>query len=351
MLTANRHIHRKHNLVTIFLAAIILFSAPLSAEADDPPVEGKLTPEEIAASLEDATTDSGESTDSSSTTNDSSDGNAPKYSYVWEAVSAFDDCEMSADAAWQCDPDAASCESDSAPMRGNGDVMYNSSGGGGGGDTDSEGVTQRGTRIDNETGEETDMGFRCAMPGSPEMAEAEPIVITVTQSDFAQMPVDPLKPHAGPVDGWLPVNMVNVLYAEAESQELEVTLLDTPVAVRATPVSYHWDLGDGNTITTDNPGEPYPSEAVSSTYTQEGWYDITLTTTFTGQFSVNGGEWQDIEGSIEIESESVPVYSKSLESRLVNGNVPVDEEEDPWIPGRTTDTEGPKDPSATHRTI
>ncbi|MGO1896651.1 MAG: hypothetical protein ACTH1O_12530, partial [Brachybacterium sp.] len=84
---------------------------------------------------------------------------------------------------------------------------------------------------------------------------------------------------------------------------------------------------------------------------QEGWYDITLTTTFSGQFSVAGGEWQDIDGTIEVTSDPVPIYSKSLESRLVNGDVPVDEDEDPWIPERTPDTEGPQDPATTHREI
>lgn len=214
-----------------------------------------------------------------------------------------------------------------------------------------EGVTQRRIRVDNESGENVDLGFRCALPGTPEFAEAPPVVITVTREDFARLPVKPLQAHAGPVDGWLPVNMVNILHTNPETQELSTELLDTPVAIRATPVSYHWDLGDGNTITTTNPGNPYPAETVSATYTQEGWYDITLTTTFSGQFSVNGGDWQDIDGTIEIASDPVPIYSKSLESRLVNGDVPVDEDEDPWIPERSPDTEGPKDSGASHRKL
>ncbi len=132
---------------------------------------------------------------------------------------------------------------------------------------------------------------------------------------------------------------------------LDVELLETPVEVRATPVSYHWDLGDGNTINTDKPGEPYPSEQVSSEYTYEGWYDITLTTTFEGEFSVNGGEWQPIDGTIEVASEPIEIFAKSFESRLVNPEVPVDEEKAPYVPERTPDTEGPKDPEARHREI
>lgn len=276
----------------------------------------------------------------------------PRYSYIWVPVSGFSGCgaDISSGSSWSCAPNPESCEAGSGNrFAGAGDALTI------GADTGSrepvEGVTQRGTRIDNEGDDTEDLGIRCARPGTPEYAAAPPIVVTMTLSDFARLPVNPLTPHAGPADGWLPVNMVNVLHTEPEPQELSTELLDTPVAVRATPASYHWDLGDGNTITTTNPGKPYPSEAISATYTQEGWYDITLTTTFSGQFSVNGGEWQDIDGTIEIASDPVPLYSKSLESRLVNGDLPVDEDEDPWIPERSPDTEGPQDPDASHRTL
>lgn len=196
------------------------------------------------------------------------------------------------------------------------------------------------------------LGFDCQQRGGVPAAEgAEPVVITVTREDFESMPVEPLTASAGPEQGWLPVNMVNVLHADDQTQTMAMELLGTPVEVRAVPVQYDWDLGDGNSISTTDPGKPYPSEAVSATYRYEGWYDVTLTTTFSGQFSVDGGPWQDIDGTVQVASEPIPIFSKSLESRLVNGDVPVDEEEDPWIPERTEETEGKADPDATHREI
>lgn len=168
------------------------------------------------------------------------------------------------------------------------------------------------------------------------------------------MPVAALKPTAGPPGGWLPVNMVNVLHTDPEVQTLTVELLGVPVEVRAIPMEYHWDLGDGTTITTTRPGKPYPSEEVTSTYRYEGWYDITLTTTFAGQFRVGGGEWQDIDGSIEVASEPVALYSKSLTARLTDPYTDRDqdaEHTEPWVPERTAYTEGPRDPDATHHRI
>ena len=225
-------------------------------------------------------------------------------------------------------------------------------------------VTYESITRDTESGEDSSNGYTCQVPSTPtprtpaagaavggEIEEPEPVVIVVTRSDFAKLPVEPSVASAGPERGWLPTGMVNVLHAESEVQTLETELLDTPVAVRAIPTSYHWDLGDGNTITTSKPGKPYPSEEVSATYSGEGWYDVTLTTTFAGQFSVDGGEWEDIDGTIEVEAEPIALYSKSLESRLVNPDVPLDEDEDPIVPERTADTEGPQDPEARNREI
>ena len=245
----------------------------------------------------------------------------PSYRYIWTPVSEFAGCGAVLDGgSWSCAPHPDSCEAGTGSrFAGEGDALRIGSVS----NTSVEGVTQRGTRINNETGERTDLGVRCALPGTPEYEEAPPVVIVVTREDFARLLVKPLEPHAGPAEGWLPVNMVNVLYTEPDTQLLTTELLDTPAAIRATPVSYHWDLGDGNTITTTNPG----------------------------QFSVDGGEWQDIDGTIGVTSDPVPIYSESLESRLVNGDVPVDEDEDPWIPERTADTEGPRDPNARHREI
>lgn len=340
------------------LATIVLLLASFgglagaAGDENESPIEGSYKGEGIETNIEETKSEGSSGGNSSPARNAARSPNSePQYSYIWVPVSQFSGCGAdlsTGGAAWDCAPHPESCEAGTGNrLAGRGDALEMNDAV----ESPVEGVTQRGTRIDNESGESTDLGVRCALPGTAEHEEAPPVVITVTQEDFARMPVKALEAHAGPAEGWLPVNMVNVLYTESGPQELSVELLDTPVAIRATPVSYHWDLGDGNTITTSNPGKPYPSETISATYTQEGWYDITLTTTFSGQFSVAGGEWQDIDGTIEVSSDPVPVYSKSLESRLVNGDVPVDEDEDPWIPARTADTEGPSDPHATHRTI
>lgn len=253
-----------------------------------------------------------------------------------------------------CRANAGACGSGVNYSTASGEVVADPRSGGGSDASEENTESVEVIHVDTEAGTRTPAGYDCVPAGTTDPAvvdNGEPVQIVVTREDFARMPIAPLVATAGPPGGWVPVNMVNVLYADPEVQEVQTAILGVPVQVRASPVAYHWDLGDGNTIDTDKPGEPYPSEQVSSEYTYEGWYDITLTTTFVGEYSVNGGEWREIEGTVEVASEPIEIFAKSFESRLVNPEVPVDEEEDPYVPERTPDTEGPQDPEARHREI
>ena len=247
-------------LLTLSIAVIAILSIqllgafPASAEESETPVDASTNEDGIETTASDALTPERASGDSSSAKNAQNAGQStsskpPRYNYIWEPVSEFSGCGADLDGgSWSCTPHPESCEAGTgSQFAGEGDALQI----GNVSTTPVEGVTQRGTRIDNETGETADLGIRCALPGTPEYEEAPPVVITVTREDFARLPVEPLEPHAGPAEGWLPVNMVNVLYTEPENQLLTTELLGTPVAIRATPVSYHWDLGDGNT---DNSG-------------------------------------------------------------------------------------------------
>lgn len=262
------------------------------------------------------------------------------------------DCFEGSDGNTRCGPRRGTCESDGSQLVQLETDVFDRVDVSGDPEVPEGGVNYAGTRRDTELNEDSSLGYDCRAPGDAATAQGvAPPVITVTRSDFAELPILPLQAHAGPEVGWIPVNMVVVLYADGGEQLLETTILDTPVRVRAVPIEYEWDLGDGNTIVTTEPGAPYPSTEVAGEYRSEGWYDITLTTTFAGQFSVDGEPWQDIEGTVAVASDPVSIFSKSLESRLVNSDVPVDEDADPWIPERTADTEGPQDPEAEHRRV
>lgn len=211
-------------------------------------------------------------------------------------------------------------------------------------------AAQSGTRTDTRDNSTQSLGYRCVdTAGRPVTPEGTPIVVTVTQRDFASLPVQPARAHAGPEIGYLPVNMDLIVYAEAEAQTLDTVLLGTPVQVRATPVSYRWDFGDGSTLETANPGRPYPATDLTYRYAHQGWYDVTLTTTYAGEFSVSGGPWQDIDGTVTITSEPVAIYSKSFASRRVDMDDPAIEHETIELPPRTPENTGPPADRPQHR--
>jgi hypothetical protein len=257
-----------------------------------------------------------------------------------------------------CAPQQGTCESRYAPtFQGRmGDVitLTGSSSPGGEGPRENE-QSQQGTEITLGSGAERSLGYRCGTIGGSSVsvgADGTAVVVTVSQEDFASLPISPLVAHAGPAEGgvdWLPVNMDLVLYTDPELQTLDTELLGAPVAIRATPVRYEWDLGDGSTISTRKPGAPWPDKTLVHRYQGEGWYAVVLTTTFAGQFSTDGGAtWQDIDGTVEVTSDPVDVYSRSLESRLVGPDAPdVD-----WnVPEKSPENQGPQNPRATHRDV
>src|SRR5690625_1277134 len=149
--------------------------------------------------------------------------------------------------------------------------------------------------------------------------ESEPIVITVTRSDFAELPLERPGVHLQPDRDWFLVNMDTLVYTDGGSQMLETTVLDVPVAVRATPVEYSWDFGDGSEpLVTAEPGAPWPAEDIGHVYTSEASdVVITLTTTWSGEFQVAGqGPWIPIAGTTTTHSQSSPFRIDAVETHL-----------------------------------
>ena len=187
----------------------------------------------------------------------------------------------------------------------------------------------------------------CSGPssGGGGVALAMPVV---TESDFRSLGVQPLVAHIGPPDGWIPIGIDMIAWAESDVQNFEMQMLGQAVQVRAIPVKYVWDFGDGTVLTTSFPGRPYPERDVSMRYAHQGWYEVSLVTQFSGEYSVNGGAWQPIAGNIEVASEKRWIYSDLRESRLVGDEVP-----DEYLrePERGPDTLGPVNPNARVETL
>jgi len=152
----------------------------------------------------------------------------------------------------------------------------------------------------------------------PDQAAAVAELPELTLADFQRLPLPPGTANIQPASGQVLINIPTNVYVEAQPVLLDTTLLGLPVAVRATPADYTWDFGDGGTFgPTTDPGAPYPDLRTTYTYPASGDYKITLTTAYTGEFSVAGGPWLPVDGQAEVTSPAIPLTALAGRNHLV----------------------------------
>ena len=61
-----------------------------------------------------------------------------------------------------------------------------------------------------------------------------------------------------------------MVWTSPDKQTFNITLLGTAIEVEATPVSFNWDWGDGQSFETTDHGTPYPNYTVSHAYEVTG---------------------------------------------------------------------------------
>ncbi|WP_237189832.1 hypothetical protein [Rothia nasimurium] len=133
--------------------------------------------------------------------------------------------------------------------------------------------------------------------------------ITLTTHDFNTFPIQAATPHQERAPHTLKNYNTN-FWANPNPQEFTQTINGQNVTLKATPISYTYHYGDGTTLgPVTYPGyqlgehiwdEETPT---SHRYEQTGEYWFTLVTEYRGEYSVNGGPWQVIEGTVQRTSE------------------------------------------------
>jgi hypothetical protein len=137
--------------------------------------------------------------------------------------------------------------------------------------------------------------------------------------DFRRLPLPAGVVHVQPPNGRTLVNVPTNVYVDAEPVTLPTQLLGFPVRVRATPARYRWRFGDGAALTTRDEGAPYPDMTTTHTYTQPREARISLTTVYTGEYSVAGGPFQPIDGTATVTSPAAALTVLAAENQLTTG--------------------------------
>src|SRR5690625_1714536 len=102
-----------------------------------------------------------------------------------------------------------------------------------------------------------------------------------------------------PADHRTLVNLDTYTQAPQETFRHTTTLLGQQVDIRANATMWHWDLGDGSpVISEDHPGTAFPDPTGYFHYRQPGNYTITLTIEWEAEFSADQEPtWQPIPGT------------------------------------------------------
>lgn len=153
-------------------------------------------------------------------------------------------------------------------------------------------------------------------PGDPPIADIpeENIVerIAIDIKKFRSYPIKGSKIQSTPNKFSLR-NGHTHFWASEDTQEFKSEISESDVRIKAIPIQWNWNYGDGATRTLSFPGEPMPSHTLheetktSHSYAKTGKFGVKVTTLYRGEFSVDGGPWQAIPGQSAVPSNTLPM--------------------------------------------
>jgi len=152
--------------------------------------------------------------------------------------------------------------------------------------------------------------------------EEAPRAIIITVEKFRSYPIKASKIQSSPNKFSLR-NGHTHFWASKEVQEFKSEISDQNVKIKAIPIQWNWNYGDGSTRNLNFPGEAMPSHTLhdetktSHSYTKTGKFGVTVTTLYRGEFSVDGGPWQAIPGQAAVPSNSLPIDVWRTEKELI----------------------------------
>jgi hypothetical protein len=144
-------------------------------------------------------------------------------------------------------------------------------------------------------------------------------LLAAIQREWTQLKPQPSDINLEPNTGWIIATVPTIAMAGDAPRLHQATLLGANVDIRATASGYRWEWGDGSHTTTTDPGRPYPNATLTHTYPHaEDAAQVSLATTWTGEYRVNGGPWIDFDSTISSSSTPVDLVIYDPRSRLVN---------------------------------
>ncbi len=142
-------------------------------------------------------------------------------------------------------------------------------------------------------------------------------------AEFRELPIPALPALRQPDGEWVLVNKETIVFTEPNAQVFRTVVAGYPMDVVATPVSYRWDFGDGTSLSTTEPGRPYPAMDVFHVYQRVGAVRMTLTTTWEGRYRLDSdptGAWREVPGTATTTAQGTPFEVREYRTRLVDAD-------------------------------
>jgi hypothetical protein len=123
-----------------------------------------------------------------------------------------------------------------------------------------------------------------------------------------------------PPKGRTLVNFDTNFYTEQPAFDRTVRLLGRRVDLRIWPREFRWVFGDGGELAGASPGAPYPDLLITHNYLQKGGVSPRVDTTYAARFRVDGGPWQDVDGTVTVPGDPVQLEVITARPVLVGEN-------------------------------
>ena len=168
------------------------------------------------------------------------------------------------------------------------------------------------------------LGQQCIEPGDPVAAATAPVLTPGRiLAAFRRIPLPEAPLEVQPPGGETLVNFDTILHTQAEPFTETVQLLGRQVTFDISPASFTWSLGNGESMTTTDPGRPWArgvpkDQYVSHRYTEAGPVTLDLTTTWGARWRLGNGPWRDVDGTVTMTSPAQDLQVRTAQPQLVS---------------------------------
>jgi hypothetical protein len=173
-------------------------------------------------------------------------------------------------------------------------------------------------------GTTNNLGEQCFEPDeAPPAAPQRQVTQALVLRAFQRIPVPASEVSIQPPGGETLVNLETIFSTEAAEFTRTIGLLGHRVDLEIWPSRFEWVTGDGSDFATDWAGRPWQKGVPMTEYITHNYADAAdvttrVDTTWTARYRVDGGDWQDVGGTVTIEGEPFELAVLSAAPHLVS---------------------------------